>query len=203
MVVKISILLCALMLLAAKPVVAFDATPEQDLLVEQGAAFYDDEDYAKAKAILLPLAEAGHPKAMHYVGRMHEGTNVFPRDPKIECDWYEKAANAGYVASMYNMSVCYDGYGRADMPEIDQKWLLQAAENNFIPAMINLAGQDQAQGNEYRQWMNKASHLGSVYAKVSLRLQGYEQDAPDVYIQDTLCVYVRILLLDGDVLVCD
>ena len=97
--------------MAAEP---FKATSAQDALVEQGVAFYDNEDFPKAKDILLPLAEAGHPKAMHFIGRMHEGTNVFPNNPVLECNWYERAANSGYPSSMYNMSICYDGNGRPD-----------------------------------------------------------------------------------------
>ena len=179
------------------------ADEAEDQLVEQGIAFYDDEEFAKAKAILLPLAEAGHAKAMHYIGRLHDETNVFPSNPKAECDWYERAANAGYPNAMYNMSICYDGNGRANNPEMDKKWLLKAADHGVIDAMINLAWLDKDVGEEYRRWMSKAVDHGSVYAKVSLKLQGYEQDVPNIHIQDILCVYIRILLFDGSFHLCD
>jgi len=193
------------MLLAAKPVVAFDATPEQDLLVEQGVAFYDDEDYAKAKAILLPLAEAGYPKAMSMVGKMIKFGSGFTKDVTLACDWYERSAKAGYGIGMYNLSICYN-QGIGGRPK-DKKqmlyWRTKGANNGSTHAMINLSSLDKSEGEEYRYWMNMARKNGSVYAKVSLYLQGYEQDVPDLYIQDILCVYIRILLLDGSFSACD
>ena len=180
------------------------ANEAEDQLVEQGVAFYDDEDFQKAKDILLPLAEAGHAKAMNMIGLMHDGTGVFPNNPKLECDWYEKSANGGYLSGMYNLSSCFNhGRGR----ELNSKqmlfWRTKAANQGYIPAMINLSSLDETEGEYYRYWMNKAAQHGNAYAKVSLKLQGYEQDVPDVKIQDTLCVYVRILIFDGDFLDCD
>jgi len=203
MVVKISILLCALMLLAAGPVVAFDATPEQNLLVEQGVAFYDDEEFEKAKAILLPLAESGHPKAMNIVGLMTKYGKGFRKDVVLACDWYERSAKAGYSSAMYNMSICYDGKGRVADTVLSRDWLLKASAHGYIPAMINLSSLDKSEGEDYRYWMNQAREHGSVYAKVDLYLQGYAHDVPDLYIQDKVCVYVRILILGGDLLDCD
>jgi len=183
---------------------AYKATPEHDQLVEQGVAFYDDKDYAKAKEILLPLAEAGHAKAMNMIGRLHGGTGVFPNDPVIKCDWYEKSAKAGYLAAMYNLSSCFNhGRGRPHNIENMLHWRTMAANKGYIPAMINLSALDKSEGEEYRYWMNKAREHGSVYAKVSLYLQGYAHDVPDLYIQDKVCVYVRILILGGDFLDCD
>ncbi|MBL4748096.1 MAG: sel1 repeat family protein [Magnetovibrio sp.] len=204
MVVKIIFMLTFALLLVPSSVSAFEATLEQDQLVEQGVAFYNDNEFEKAKAILLPLAEIGHPKAMNIVGLMHNNTGVFPNDPRIACDWYEKAANAGYPSAMYNMSNCYnDGIGRPKDPETDKHWLLKAADNGYTPAMIILSSLDKSEGEEYRYWMNMAREHGSVYAKVSLYLQGYAHDVPDLYIQDKVCVYVRIIILGGDKRVCD
>jgi TPR repeat protein len=184
--------------LVAAPVRADEA---QDRLVEQGVAAYDAGNYAEAKVILLPLAEAGIPWAMNTVGLMHDGTGAFPNDPKTECDWYERAANAGFASGMYNLSICYDwGDGRPkDLNEM-LHWRNLAAESGSIPAMINLAALDSSEGEEYRRWMNQAAQHGSVYAKVSLWLQGYKHDVPDLKVQDIVCVSVRILILDGDFL---
>ncbi|PCI39498.1 MAG: hypothetical protein COB46_08830 [Rhodospirillaceae bacterium] len=203
MVEKIAFVLCVLSLVLA-PENSVRANEAQDQLVEQGVAFYDDEEYEKAKAILLPLAEAGHAKAMNIVGRMHENTGVFPNDPKIECDWYEKSANAGYVSAMNNLSICYEkGLGRPHDIDLMLGWREQSATKGSILGMINLARVDDEYGESYRYWMNQAVKHGSVYAKVSLKLQGYEQGVPDLKIQDTLCVYVRILIFDGSFLACD
>ncbi|PHS74423.1 MAG: hypothetical protein COB59_12125 [Rhodospirillaceae bacterium] len=180
------------------------ADEAEDQLVEQGIAFYDDEEFAKAKAILLPLAEAGHAKAMNLIGRMHDGTMVFPNDAKVECDWYEKSAKADYASAMNNLSICYEkGLGRPRNIELMLNWRKQSAIKGSKLGMINLARVDGKFGKDYRYWMNQAVQHGSIYAKVSLNLRGYEQDVPDLKIQDTLCVYIRILIFDGSFLVCD
>ena len=182
----------------------FKATPEQDKLVEQGVAFYDDEEFAKAKAILLPLAQAGHPKAMNMIGRLHDNTDVFPNDSVVECDWYERSAKAGYPSAMNNLSICFEeGIGRLKNIDDMLYWRKMSAKNGSKLGMINLAWYDKEASEDYRYWMNKAREHGSVYAKVSLFLQGYGHDVPDLHIQDIVCVYVRILIFDGSFLSCD
>ena len=180
------------------------ADDAQDNQVEIGVAAYDDGDYARAKAILLPLAEAGNAEAMHIIGRMHEGTGVFPNDPKRECDWYERAAKLGLGTSMYNLSLCYDYIGgREKSRERELFWRTKAAEHGHIRAMLNLAGEDKTHGEEYRRWMNKAVQHGSKYAMVDLWLMGYERDVPAIRIRDITCTYIRIFIFDEDIYACD
>jgi len=180
------------------------ADEAQDKQVEIGVKAYDDGDYQRAKDILLPLAETGHPKAMNMVGLMHDDTTVFPNDPVVKCDWYERSASAGYMSGMYNLSTCFNhGIGRSNDKEQMLIWRTKAAELGYIPAMINLAGMDQNQGEHYRRWMNKAVKHGSKYAQVSLWLQGYKKDVPEIRVRDIFCVSLNILILDGDVLECD
>jgi len=202
MVVKFVYIVCALILVAMPGRLAW-ADAAQDQLVEQGVAFYDDEEYEKAKEILLPLAETGHPKAMNMVGLIYAFGDVFPTDEKTECNWYEKSANSGFPPAMYNLSICYDGNGRTADPIMSKELLIKAAGLGHIRSMINLASLDKSEGEDYRYWMNKAREHGSVYAKVSLYLQGYAHDVPDLYIQDKVCVYVRILMLGGEKDICD
>ena len=194
----LAVLFCAL--LVAAPVHADEA---QDRLVEQGVAAYDAGDYAEAKSILLPLAEAGHPWAMNMIGRMYKFGQGYAANPTVGCDWYERAANAGYANAMYNMSICYDGFGRPDDPEMDKQWLLKAADHGVADAMVNLSALDLSEGEEYRRWMNQAVQHGSVYAQVSLWLQGYKNDVPDIKVQDIVCVSFLVLILDKDINACD
>ena len=198
MVVRFALFMCVSILLLGRGVPPAYGGEAQDLRVEQGVTLYD------AKTILLPLAEAGHPKAMHFIGRMHDGTTAFPTDHKVECDWYERAANAGYMTSMYNLSVCFNhGHGRAKDQEQMLHWRKKAANLGFIPAMINLAWRNQTEDEEYRYWMNMAAEHGSKYAHVDLWLGKYKSDVPDIEVRDIVCVSVRILIFDEDVLVCD
>jgi len=178
------------------------ADEAQDKQVDIGVKAYDDGDYQRAKAILLPLAEAGNAQVMHIIGRLYDGTDVFPTNPKTECDWYERAANKGLAKSMYNMSICFDGLGRPNDPEISKAWMLKSAEQGYIPAMINLASLDPSEGDEFRSWMMMAQDHGSVFAKVDLWLQGYKDDS-QMNLQDFICVSWRILIMDGDILDCD
>ena len=174
-----------------------------DALVEQGIAAYDAEDYQRAKDILLPLAEAGHPEAMHRIGRMHEGLGgVFPKDPQVECDWYEKAANEGLAKSMHNMNFCYKGQGRNKDKEKQRQWLLQAAAQDYYPSMINLARLDKTKGPEFRKWLIHAQDHGSRWARVDLWVNGYKTDSR-MTLSDFLCVTWNIFIQDRDREYCD
>ena len=203
MVVRFALLICVSILLLGRGVPPAYGGEAQDLRVEQGVTLYDAKKYAAAKTILLPLAEAGHPKAMNMIGLMNKFGQGFPENREIGCDWYERAANAGYAKSMYNMSICYDGVGRPKDPEMDKQWLLKAAEHGITDAMINLAWQNQTADDEYRYWMNMAAKHGSSYARTSLWLQGYKGDVPDITARDIVCVSVRILIFDEHFDVCD
>ena len=196
-----AVVLSALLILPA----TFAAGDEaQDALVAEGVKAFDNADYQKAKDILLPLAHQNIPEAMHYIGRMHGSTPVFPNDPKLKCDWYERAAKLGLGKSMYNYSLCY-GFidGREKSREQELYWLTKAAEHGSIRAMINLAAEDETFGEEYRRWMNKAAQQGNIFAKVRLWMKDYKQDVPDIRIQDITCTYIRILIFDEDIYACD
>jgi len=180
------------------------ADEAQDKQVEIGVKAYDDGDYQRAKDILLPLAEAGHPKAMNMVGLMHYDTPVFPNDPVLECDWYERSAKAGFASGMYNLSICHNqGSGRMKDHTQMLYWRTMAANNGSTNAMINLASLDKSEGKDFRRWMLKAVEYGSSYAKVDLWLQGYKEDVPDITFRDILCVSWRILILKGSFKACD
>lgn len=192
---------------------ADDALPEPmdekdwshlDAEVDRGIEAYDAGEYQRAKDILLPLAEQGHPKAMNMVGLMHHGSPVFPDDPVAECDWYDRAAKAGYASGMYNLARCYHtGSGRELDKKRDVFWLKAATENGHIRAMINLAGMDETEGPEYRRWMTMAADHGSHFALVDLWYAGYKRDVPDIEVRDITCVTARILIFREDIDVCD
>lgn len=192
-------------LLTCIAVVPVRGEPADDAArLEAGVKAFQDSDYQKAKDILLPLAEKGNPEAIHHIGRLHENTSVFPNDPKLECDWYERAAKLGLGKSMYNLSNCfYFGTGRKKDPEQMLYWLTQAAEHGVIDAMLNLGAMDETYGEEYRRWANMAVQHGSKYAMVRLWQLGYKQDVPDIRIRDITCTYIRILLFDEDITACD
>jgi len=179
------------------------ADEAQDKQVDIGVKAYDDGDYEQAKTILLPLAEAEHPKAMNMVGLMTKFGNGFTPNLEVACNWYEKSATAGYPSAMYNMSICYDGFGRPDDSKQDRLWLLKAADAGHIPAMINLASRAPDKGKEYLYWNHRAIDQGSVFAKVGLWLDGYKEDVPSITFREIVCVSWNILIFDGDIRDCD
>lgn len=170
------------------------ADEAQDALVEQGVVAYDAGNYERAKSILLPLAEAGHPKAMNMVGRLHDGTSVFPDDPKIECDWYEKSAIAGYISAQSNFSTCYyKGDGRTK--DIDKwiYWIEKSAHQGRTLSQAALAGYYvKRDRNKYLYWAEQAIAGGSKGIAVLMWLNGDKQDVVDVSPIDIACVVVMI-----------
>ncbi|MEG3619112.1 tetratricopeptide repeat protein [Magnetovibrio sp. PR-2] len=172
--------------------------------LERGLALYFDKDYQAAKPILLPLAEAGEPMAMHAIGYMHDFGLTMPKDPSQACDWYEKAAQADLAKSMYSLARCYH-FGKGRKPDDEQlhHWLLKAANHGHIRSMINLAGMDETEGETYRFWMNRAVQAGSKFAAVDLWFFGYENDVPGLRSQDIVCNFIRITLFGEDIDACD
>ena len=203
--VRTLILSCLILVGLSNPGTAEPALPTNaDALVEEGIAAYDAEDYQRAKDILLPLAEAGDAKAMNIIGLMHDGTPVFPDDPIIECDWYEKSARSGFPSGMYNLSICYShGDGRKKDPDLMLKWRSSAAKLGHKASLINLAAMDKNRGKHYRSLMLQAVDNGSTFAKVSLWLRGYSDDVHDVTFSEIVCVSWNIILLDRSKYYCD
>ncbi|MBF0246772.1 MAG: sel1 repeat family protein [Alphaproteobacteria bacterium] len=180
------------------------ADEAQEKLLDQALAAYDEGDFEAAKSILLPLANAGNSDAMVQTGFMIHNGEAFIPDAKYECDWYERAADLGNSEGYYYLGHCYnEGVGRGLDPKKYYDLLLHSAERGYIPAMINLSGFDNAHGEEYRHWMKMAVEHGSKFAKVSLWLDNFKDDVPDIKIQDIVCVSWKILIWDGDILECD
>jgi len=175
------------------------ADEAQDKQVEIGVKAYDDGNYERAKDILLPLAEAGHPKAMNMVGRLYDGTNAFPDDPKIECDWYEKSALAGYASAQSNLSTCYlKGDGR---PKDILTWLYweeKSAHQGRMLSQAALAGYYVKRDRErYLYWAHQAISNGSKGVAVLMWMNGDHQNTVDISPIDIACVVVMIGLFEN------
>ena len=140
------------------------------------------------------------------IGRLHDGTGVFPDNPKQECDWYERAAEVGYGPAMHNLGLCFRfGSGREQDEERAMALRAMAANHGSLNAMFGMANLDTREGPDYRHWMNKAAEHGSRYAMVDLWLSNYEDDARKhgMTFGDLLCVSWYILILDNDTTACD
>jgi len=196
------ILFVCLFTLSLSPAALADEA--QDKQVEIGVTAYDGGDYQRAKTILLPLAEVGHPKAMNLIGLMHRYGRGFITAPTTACDLYEQSATRGYPSAMFNLSRCYErGVGRSIDNDIAHQWMLRAANSGVILAILRLADHEHSTAEERRRWLQKAVKGGNRYAAALLWADGHREDAPDFSLLDELCIMVRIVVLHQGVLACD
>lgn len=142
---------------------------------EEGRAAFLKKDYAKALAILKPLAEQGDAKAEVTLGIMYDYGYGIGRDGDKAIEWYKKAAMQGIPAVQHDLGVkYYNGAGvKQDYAEA-VKWWRMAAENGLPDSQYNLGlmysrglgvNKDDA---EARKWYEKAAAQGHKQAEYSL-----------------------------------
>ena len=95
---------------------------------KEGLAAFDTEDYAKAKALLEPLAEQGNAEAQCVIGNLYYqlGLGVAP-DAAKAIAWYRKSAEQGYGLAANNLA------GMLPEPEADL-WYQKARDLGFVHA---------------------------------------------------------------------
>lgn len=105
-----------------------------------GYAAYKMGQYDDARAIWLPLAEAGDPRAQEYVGMLYEHGQGVAAEPATALFWYRKAAASGDVTAQYNLGVALLD-GRLGEPDAEEgrHWLEQAAAHGDRDAARRLA----------------------------------------------------------------
>jgi TPR repeat protein len=170
------------------------AAPAHAQTVEEGYAAYDAGDYAKARTILLPLAEAGDPKAMNRIGLMYDFGKGFPKNPTLGCDWYEKAANAGYARAQSNLSLCYkEGSGRPKDIDLDIHWNEMAAEQGDLDCQIDLIKLYHKRNPERaRYWGQKTADRNSVIGRLVMDGLGIPYTGPKPSRLESYCFLVMI-----------
>ena len=96
--------------------------------VRQGVAAIERQDYARAAAILGPLAQNGNPDAQAYMGYLYEIGRGEPQDHTQAALWYRRAAEQGQSWAQFQLGMLYDkGHGvPVDVVEAE-KWLILAA----------------------------------------------------------------------------
>ena len=119
---KISFLAAFLMALALIP----DRGPARAVSpsFRLGLSAFERQDYVRASAVFIPLAERGDPAAQSYLGFMFETGRGVPQSYDEAAMWYRRAAEQGNGAAQYALGLLYDkGYGVPhDVIEAD-KWL--------------------------------------------------------------------------------
>jgi TPR repeat protein len=111
-----------------------------------GKQAYRGQEYAKAMAILEPLAEAGDPAAQYYVAHMYEKGDGVAKDAGKTLEWYRRSAEQGYARAQYKLAIGYaQGWPGLEKDEAEaRRWLLKAAEGGS-------SGAQRVLGNAYER----------------------------------------------------
>lgn len=146
------------------------------------------EDYARAHARLLPLAQNGHAEAQFYLGGLYDAGNGVDANAALAAYWFRQAAKRGHVDAQYNMGVAYaNGEGVVKDTVNAVRWWRVAADNGSINAQFNL-GIIYLNGDGIRRdegeavhWWQMAAKQGDPTAQYNLGVlyangQGVEED---------------------------
>jgi hypothetical protein len=117
-----------------------------------------------------------------------------PRSPEAAVGWYQRAAEQGNAAGLYNLALCYQGGVGVSSDEVHALALLSAAaEQGYAPAMYSLGechhrgrGGLSASAVAASQWYERAAIGQSAAAALAL---GQVRTQPHVR-RDSVSVYV-------------
>lgn len=134
------------------------------------------EDYARAHARLLPLAQNGDVEAQFYLGSLYDaGGNGIEANAAMAAHWFQRAARHGHVDAQYNMGVAYaNGDGVVQDTVNAVRWWRRAANNGSLNAQFNLGivylrGDGIRQdANEAFSWWQMAARQGDPAAQFNL-----------------------------------
>ena len=145
----------------------------------------DGQDYETAKTGFLTLAGNGDPRAMFYLGVMHDRGLGADADKQAAFSWYEKAALAGHPEAQHNLANAFKhGRGTEPSEQLATLWWREAAEQGQPNAQYNLALQYyQGMGVEEDQqqaiyFFQQAAANGHVKAQALID-NGQVPAAPD------------------------
>jgi TPR repeat protein len=95
--------------------------------LRQGVAALAHQDYARAVAILSPLAQNGDPAAQAYLGYLYAMGRGVSQDYTQAAIWYRRAADQGHSGAQYELGLLYDkGQGVPVNVIQAEKWLILA-----------------------------------------------------------------------------
>ncbi len=148
---------------------------------EEGIEAYKNGNYAKALALLHPLASQVMTNAQNNLGWMYEEGKGVTQDYQEAAKWYHLAAEQGYAAAQGNIGYFYHmGKGVVQDYKEAVKWYRLAAEQGDVDAQNNL-GVMYVKGTginqDYilaRMWFNLAASKGDENAVESLERMAKE-----------------------------
>jgi len=162
--------------------------------LKAGRAAYMAENFAGARDIWLPLAEAGDAEAQAWVGSLYANGDGVDINDGTAFGWYLKSAEGGNVQAQSNIGAMYAmGQGVAQDDEAAVRWFERAAENGDAHGQFNLAvllsngtgvAKDLAKAARWYRAAAEGGHypsqarLGQMYATG----QGVEKDRVQAYL---------------------
>jgi uncharacterized protein len=157
---------------------------------EEGVAAFARGEYAKALALLQPLAQQGDARAQFRLGVMYTYGQGVPRDYAEAFQWYRRAAEQGLAIAQSNLGGTYEnGYGVPQDYAKAFQWYRRAAEQGLAEAQHNL-GQLYRDGRGVpqdfataAQWYRCAAEQGHAPAQLGLGiLYGTGMGVPKDYV---------------------
>lgn len=132
-------------------------------------------DYATARTLLQPQADAGDPQAQLNLGLLYATGRGGAKDLREAAAWYRRAAEQGLPAAQNNLANAYlQGLGVDVAPDEAARWLQRAAEQGDPRAQYNL-GTLYARGSgvpndmtEAVYWWRQAAQQGVVAAQYNM-----------------------------------
>jgi len=106
---------------------------------DDGMTAYRAGDYATARAKWLPLAEAGHTRAMNNVGLIYKKGLGVPKDLTKSFGFFLRSAQQGFSLAQFNVAGMYQkGLGTKRNPKKAVEWMRKSADNKFARAQLLL-----------------------------------------------------------------
>ncbi len=156
------------------------------------------EDYQKARALFLPLAEAGYVDAMYgmaasYFPHLASAPDYLPSNSEKGIPWLTRAADAGHASAQYSLAIWYFRGWRSYTPlehmnsYSDDRWrkinhyYTAAAEQGHAYAVSGLALYRERANDEYRlyeydEFMARAPERSiESYMWYTLSMQHWDQ----------------------------
>jgi uncharacterized protein len=107
----------------------------------EALAFYARGEYARAFALLLPMAEQGNAVSQEIIGRMYSHGEGGSQDEAAAFKWYLEAAKQGRTDAQFEVGVMYrDGLGIRSDGQLAVQWFKAAAERG-APHAFNALGE--------------------------------------------------------------
>jgi Sel1 repeat-containing protein len=172
---------------------------------EDGAAAYNRADYATARRLWLPLAEAGNAEAQTMLGIIYEEGQGVSQDYAAAVTWYRRAADQQHPDAQFYLACMHDcGKGVPIDPAAAANWLTKAADQGHTDAQFSLGvmyedGIGVSQDHQAAVgWYRKAAEQGHGKAQNNLgtmfvKAQGVPQD------YDSAADWFRKAAAQGDV----